>query len=212
MVRELFADRSLRESRHYFATSGCICQQQFEWYFYSSCYKRWIFYIPNARRWTLWQERNIRVRCFDWLCVKSHWLKEYTILFCIFSACLILQPIILSHYFWTCFVNWNFGSLETCVIDLMQYCVTSKTLNSVLGFWGNPFGSVFGVLISLIFLELEVIMLYLLVYQLFEALCTALIMTVRMKHFNILINKIFMYVSVWKFYGKDSNWFVHILS
>jgi len=48
-------------------------------------------------------------------------------------------------------------------------------------------------------------MLYLLVYQLFEALCTALIMTVRMKHFNILINKIFMYVSVWKFYGKDSN-------
>lgn len=131
VVRELFADRNLRESRHYFATSGCICQQQFEWSFYSSCYKRWIFHIPNTGRWTLWQERNIRVRCFDWLCVKSHWLKEYTILFCIFSACFMLQPIILSHYFWTCFVNGNFGSLEICDIDWMKYCVTSKTLNSV---------------------------------------------------------------------------------
>jgi hypothetical protein len=49
-------------------------------------------------------------------------------------------------------------------------------------------------------------MLYLLVYQLFGALyvqhCNY---DHTNEHFNILINKIFMYVSVWKFYGKDSN-------
>ena len=41
----------------------------------------------------------------------------------------------------------------------------------------------------------------------FLKLCiySTVIMTVQMNHFNILINKIFMYVSVWKFYGKDSN-------
>lgn len=115
VVRELFADGSLCESRHYFATSGCICQQQFEWSFYSSCYKRWIFHIPNTRRWTLWQERNIRVRCFDWICVKSHWLKEHTMFFHILSHLFYVT----TCYFVTLFLNlfckwelWLFGNLR----------------------------------------------------------------------------------------------------
>jgi hypothetical protein len=56
-------------------------------------------------------------------------------------------------------------------------------------------------------------MLYLLVFN-FLKLCmyNTVIMTVQMKHFNILINKIFVFISVWKLYGKDSNWCVQILS
>lgn len=125
-----------------------------------------------------------------------------------------------TYYFVTLFlnlfVNGNFGSLETCVIDLMKYCVTSVTSNSVLRFWGNPYGSVCGVLlISLIYLfgawGGNAVFVSLSTFWSCLMYITV-IMTVQMKHFNILINKIFMYVSVWKFYVKDSNWFVHILS
>lgn len=62
VFRELSADNSVRESRHHSSTSRYVCDQTFKWYLYSACYWRWILHIPNAGRWTLWQERNIWVR------------------------------------------------------------------------------------------------------------------------------------------------------
>jgi len=48
-------------------------------------------------------------------------------------------------------------------------------------------------------------MLYYFINFLKLCMYSTVIMTVQIKHFNILINKIFTYVSVWKFYVKDSN-------
>lgn len=113
MVRELFADGSVCESRHYFAISSCICQQQFEWSFHSSCYKRWIFHIPNTRRWTLWQEHHFRVRCFDYVS-KSLIEGTYHVLLHLWNLLYVT-----AYYFVTLFLNlfckwefWLFGNLR----------------------------------------------------------------------------------------------------